>query len=136
MGRGAFGKVYLIKEKAQGAVSDPKMDLMSLDLEEIHNIREETAFEIDVDKQLRESKLFEEPRESRLETRESKIYEGENDNHYSSDESGKVKAKRMLKKESVATTDQKENKEPQYYALKIILKESLNSNEEKRMAIS
>jgi hypothetical protein len=107
LGRGAFGKVYLIKEKVQGAAYDPKMDLMSLDLEEIQNIKEETAFAIDLEKQQRESKILEEHRESRVEARESrveiresKIFEDEN--YLSSDESGKVRAKqqRLLKKES------------------------------------
>lgn len=44
LGRGAFGKVYLIREKLQGAPADPKNDLMSLDLQEMPDIQEETAF--------------------------------------------------------------------------------------------
>jgi hypothetical protein len=44
LGKGAFGKVYLIREKAQGVAADPKNDLMSLDLQELQGITEETAF--------------------------------------------------------------------------------------------
>jgi hypothetical protein len=44
LGRGAFGKVYLIREKSQGTPADPKNDLMSLDMQEIGGMQEETAF--------------------------------------------------------------------------------------------
>ena len=61
LGRGAFGKVYLIKEKSNEAEYNPKMDLMSLDVESMGQNEKEAVFEIDVNKlQQRESRILSE----------------------------------------------------------------------------
>lgn len=126
LGKGAFGKVYLIKERDYSTPLRDTQDIMSLNVGEFHDQEVEVPEELAIQCK-KESEDF---------ARTPELKENRDASNIEAEEYPKLKPALSKTSEKNPESGSKISTMPKYYALKILTKSDINSEHEIKQAIA
>ena len=126
LGKGAFGKVYLIKERDYSTPLKENQDIMSLNVGNFHDEEVEVPEELTIQFK----------KESEDSARTPELKENRDASNFLNEEYPKFKPALSKTSDKNPESGSKISTTPKYYALKILTKSDINSEHEIKQAIA